>query len=74
MKAQTETIVLEKISKDLHNRLMLEVDKCRSEEKYQSESLDESIFQARAYSRFIGILLDEVQTHNKQLLFTTTKQ
>tara|TARA_R110000868_G_scaffold366905_1_gene629863 strand:- start:129 stop:362 length:234 start_codon:yes stop_codon:yes gene_type:complete len=73
MNAQTETTVLANLSRNLYDRLLAETNKCKSDEMFQSQELSPKVFQARAYSRFINVLLDEIKETNKAMLFTTEK-
>ena len=73
MNAKTETTVLTNISANLSSKLSIEIEKCKADEVFQSEELSAKVFQARAYSRFINLLLDEIKETNKAILFTTEK-
>lgn len=73
MKAQTETTVLEKLACSLQSELQKEIEKCKSDEKFQSEELPEGVFQMRAHKRFSDILLKEIAESQNSMLFTAAK-
>jgi hypothetical protein len=70
MKANVETTVLKSLSASIAYKLEREVERCELDEKHQSKELSSEVFGARAKSRYISILLKEIEEIQKGQLFS----
>lgn len=68
MNATTETTVLTNLAKRIEDALEAEIESCKYNERFQSPEVSNDVFQARAYGRYMSVLLKELgMTQGAQL-------